>query len=67
MMAPELEQEVTAMSREANNADIIGARFYRRDATIYQLSHSQPYCWLLDQQAFQADTHARFSWSEPCA
>lgn len=27
MMAPELEQEVTAMSREANNADIIGARF----------------------------------------
>ncbi|MGC5801493.1 hypothetical protein SNK19_09155 [Ralstonia pseudosolanacearum] len=38
MMAPELEQEVTAMSREANNADIIGARFYRRDATVYQLS-----------------------------
>ncbi|CBJ39815.1 conserved hypothethical protein (plasmid) [Ralstonia solanacearum CMR15] len=48
-MAPELEQEVTAMSREANNADFAAARIYRRDATIYQLSSTVNHivgCWI---------------------
>jgi len=49
MMAPELVHKVTAMSRDANKIEFMGAWIYRRDATVYQLSSTVNHivgCWV---------------------
>lgn len=49
MMAPELVQKVTAMSRDPNKIDFMSAWIYRRDATVYQLSSTVNHivgCWV---------------------